>query len=81
MPYWSINMVTKKDKITQREKLREKIKEKENEIRKSQYDQKLLKGKLHRRKLIEAGKIFEEAGILDSYNRERVLEILKKLEG
>lgn len=32
-------------------------------------------------KLIEAGKLFEEAGILDSYDREAALRVLKSLNG
>lgn len=32
-------------------------------------------------KIIEAGKLFEEAGILDSYDRDKVLAYLKTLNG
>ena len=38
----------------------------------------LMEKKLHSAKLIEAGKLFEEVGILDTYDSAAVLHLLEK---
>lgn len=45
------------------------------------WEEGVLKKKLRIRKLIQAGLIFEEAGILDNYIHDEVLELLKNLKG
>jgi hypothetical protein len=66
--------------LTARNKLREKIEWQNKEIRQCQYDLKKIDKRVRRYKLIEAGTLFEKAGILYTYNPDRVLTILQNLK-
>lgn len=61
-------------------KLTEKLAQRNKDIRQYNHDLKKLDKRIHRSKLIEAGTLFDKAGILYSYNPERVLNILRNLE-
>ena len=63
-----------------RSKLSEKIAQRNKEIRQYEYDLRKIDKRIHRSKLIEAGTLFDKAGILYSYNPDRVLTILQNLE-
>lgn len=74
-------MTKKQREHRQQEALARKIEMTEHQLRRLQSDKKNLEKTLRIRKLIRAGMVFEEAGILDSYNPDEVLIILKKYKG
>lgn len=74
-------MAQKQREDRQQEALTRKIEMTEHQLRRLQSDKKNLEKTLRIRKLIRAGMVFEEAGILDSYNPDEVLIILKKYKG
>ncbi len=45
------------------------------------YSRSQIEKKIRLNNLIEAGKLFEEAGILDNYDRDQILAFLKSLNG
>lgn len=72
-------------KQRQLSRLQERIRQKDKEIRQQVHESSRLNRRLRTRKLIQGGCLFEQAGILDQVlldvNHERVMCILKNLEG
>lgn len=72
-------------KQRQLSRLQERIQQKDKEIRQQGHEANRLNRRLRTRKLIQGGYLFEQAGILDQVlidtNHERVICILKSLEG
>ena len=63
----------------QQEALTKKIETMDRELHRLQSEKRSLETTKRIRKLLQAGMIFEEAGILDDYNRQEVLAALKRL--
>lgn len=63
----------------QQEALAKRIETMDREIHRLQSEKRSLEKTMRIRKLLQAGMIFEEAGILDDYNRQEVLAALKRL--
>lgn len=72
-------MVRKQREDHQKDALNKKIAMMEHQLKRLQSDKKNLQKTLRVRQLIRAGMIFEEAGILDEYDRQEVLAALKRL--
>lgn len=63
----------------QQEALAKRIETMDRELHRLQSEKRSLEKTKRIRKLLQAGMIFEEAGILDDYNRQEVLAALKRL--
>lgn len=63
----------------QQEALAKRIETMDRELHRLQSEKRSLEKTMRIRKLLQAGMIFEEAGILDDYNRQEVLAALKRL--
>ena len=63
----------------QQEALAKSIETMDRELHRLQSEKRSLEKTKRIRKLLQAGMIFEEAGILDDYNRQEVLAALKRL--
>ncbi len=63
----------------QQEALTKKIETMDRELHRLQSEKRSLEKTLRIRKLLQAGIIFEEAGILDGYDRQEALAALKQL--
>ena len=64
--------------IKQREVLEKKIQTAERQLHRLRVDKKNLEKTMRIRKLIRAGMIFEEAGLLDDYDWQELLTVLKQ---
>ncbi len=74
--------MSKTDKKLQAlDNLNEKIEIMRKKLKRNEWSAAQVDKKRRLNKIIEAGKIFEEAGILDSYNRDEILKLLKSLNG
>ncbi len=74
-----MNQIEKRIKAM--ENLQQQMQVLRGEIAKEENQRSILMKKERTRRLIEAGKLFDEAGILDDYDRDEVLDVLKKLAG
>ncbi len=63
----------------QQEALAKRIETMDRELHRLQSEKRSLEKTKRIRKLLQAGMIFEEVGILDDYNRQEVLAALKRL--
>ena len=58
-------------------KLQSKLDEMKNKMKREEWNINQVSKKKRLNKIIEAGKLFEQAGILDDYNEEEILKVLE----